>query len=223
MIRRPPRSTLFPYTTLFRSVFHGVVEQVQERLRDRLAVNDSGGELSRRGLEDDRDAALAEPPLARLQGLGDDLLYLRALEVVGLAARLDLREVEYVVDELPQASALRLDVLAVLAYLRAFGDAAQLHELAEDAYGGERRAQLVRDVRDEVGLHLRQAHLARGRPEGQDDSADEHRRHQEREREAVVEVPVRPLLRRHVAAPYADLILVEARQVGLDLVVLPAR
>src|SRR2546422_10936335 len=23
MIRRPPRSTLFPYTTLFRSIFHG--------------------------------------------------------------------------------------------------------------------------------------------------------------------------------------------------------
>src|SRR2546423_11846521 len=79
MIRRPPRSTLFPYTTLFRSVFHGVVEQVQERLRDRLAVNDSRGELSRRGTEDYREAALAEPHLARLQGLGDDLLYLRAL------------------------------------------------------------------------------------------------------------------------------------------------
>src|SRR2546430_10379836 len=25
MIRRPPRSTLFPYTTLFRSVLHGLV------------------------------------------------------------------------------------------------------------------------------------------------------------------------------------------------------
>src|SRR3712207_7248474 len=28
MIRRPPRSTLFPYTTLFRSVFAGEVEVV---------------------------------------------------------------------------------------------------------------------------------------------------------------------------------------------------
>src|SRR2546426_2327887 len=27
MIRRPPRSTLFPYTTLFRSELHGVIEQ----------------------------------------------------------------------------------------------------------------------------------------------------------------------------------------------------
>src|SRR5256886_13122104 len=25
MIRRPPRSTLFPYTTLFRSPFHGIL------------------------------------------------------------------------------------------------------------------------------------------------------------------------------------------------------
>src|SRR2546429_1095823 len=29
MIRPPPRSTLFPYTTLFRSQFHGVEEDVQ--------------------------------------------------------------------------------------------------------------------------------------------------------------------------------------------------
>src|SRR2546426_7748393 len=29
MIRRPPRSTLFPYTTLFRSLFNGAVELVQ--------------------------------------------------------------------------------------------------------------------------------------------------------------------------------------------------
>src|SRR4051794_41526580 len=32
MIRRPPRSTLFPYTTLFRSLSHGLagVEQVED-------------------------------------------------------------------------------------------------------------------------------------------------------------------------------------------------
>jgi len=34
MIRRPPRSTLFPYTTLFRSAEHG--EAWQQLLRDRL-------------------------------------------------------------------------------------------------------------------------------------------------------------------------------------------
>src|SRR5256885_10549316 len=31
MIRRPPRSTLFPYTTLFRSL-QGVVDRVNQRL-----------------------------------------------------------------------------------------------------------------------------------------------------------------------------------------------
>src|SRR3989454_2834980 len=32
MIRRPPRSTLFPYTTLFRSILRDEVEQVEHRL-----------------------------------------------------------------------------------------------------------------------------------------------------------------------------------------------
>src|SRR2546429_2356563 len=38
MIRRPPRSTLFPYTTLFRSVFfvflHALFQKVGEEARD---------------------------------------------------------------------------------------------------------------------------------------------------------------------------------------------
>src|SRR3712207_8823631 len=36
MIRRPPRSTLFPYTTLFRSVLEAQASQLQ--LRDERAV-----------------------------------------------------------------------------------------------------------------------------------------------------------------------------------------
>src|SRR3712207_7058930 len=32
MIRRPPRSTLFPYTTLFRSGFSGVLKGLREQL-----------------------------------------------------------------------------------------------------------------------------------------------------------------------------------------------
>src|SRR2546426_2471849 len=35
MIRRPPRSTLFPYTTLFRSGLHGQHLLIGERLRGR--------------------------------------------------------------------------------------------------------------------------------------------------------------------------------------------
>src|SRR5256885_6917377 len=35
MIRRPPRSTLFPYTTLFRSSFHDQQAHGPDRRRDR--------------------------------------------------------------------------------------------------------------------------------------------------------------------------------------------
>src|SRR2546430_10277415 len=45
MIRRPPRSTLFPYTTLFRSIFewffHDVAaEKNQERIKRSVAFSD---------------------------------------------------------------------------------------------------------------------------------------------------------------------------------------
>src|SRR3712207_341004 len=54
MIRRPPRSTLFPYTTLFRSIWaqskktvvfvtHDVVEAVE--LSDRIIVLQPGGRI----------------------------------------------------------------------------------------------------------------------------------------------------------------------------------
>src|SRR3712207_8352764 len=36
MIRRPPRSTLFPYTTLFRSEEALELRDVEDRLRDRV-------------------------------------------------------------------------------------------------------------------------------------------------------------------------------------------
>src|SRR5256885_12443236 len=36
MIRRPPRSTLFPYTTLFRSAFNRIVEKGTARYRQTL-------------------------------------------------------------------------------------------------------------------------------------------------------------------------------------------
>src|SRR3712207_7739293 len=61
MIRRPPRSTLFPYTTLFRSLTQGAG-------RLRLAQLDQGqGEAGRRQ-EGDR-VVRAEHPAAALQGV----------------------------------------------------------------------------------------------------------------------------------------------------------
>src|SRR5258708_170642 len=51
MIRRPPRSTLFPYTTLFRSLRRRAGQR-RERLRDGLdAERQHGGRWRRRHLE----------------------------------------------------------------------------------------------------------------------------------------------------------------------------
>ncbi len=58
----------------------------------------------------------------------------------------------------------RLSVSMYSPYSRTFSGLvhpAEPQELAEDADRGERRAQLVRDVGDEVALHLREPHLAR--------------------------------------------------------------
>src|SRR5689334_24797161 len=52
MIRRPPRSTLFPYTTLFRSLDGAVVYRVIAYRNAAKAIRDSGQsveELSRAG------------------------------------------------------------------------------------------------------------------------------------------------------------------------------
>src|SRR3712207_6980924 len=81
MIRRPPRSTLFPYTTLFRSTPGGV------RLSDREARTHDGGEEHRTsaparpasaGLPEARFACgggvrLAEKML--IGGFGDDTIW----------------------------------------------------------------------------------------------------------------------------------------------------
>src|SRR2546427_7677804 len=39
MIRRPPRSTLFPYTTLFRSVFRRPLQRILDRHAATIAVS----------------------------------------------------------------------------------------------------------------------------------------------------------------------------------------
>src|SRR5690242_21178246 len=50
MIRRPPRSTLFPYTTLFRSVFVAADGEIRNRrLRQAAAIGDL---LGRPGVAD---------------------------------------------------------------------------------------------------------------------------------------------------------------------------
>src|SRR3712207_7538167 len=69
MIRRPPRSTLFPYTTLFRSIHYQISPRGQRRrtgLRDRRSIavrqtSDSDEELRWRERARDRLARRADP------------------------------------------------------------------------------------------------------------------------------------------------------------------
>src|SRR5258708_14266303 len=62
MIRRPPRSTLFPYTTLFRSEAAGVVRRDEDLLELDRAGLARVGEVADDGLVGgDRDVAGGQP------------------------------------------------------------------------------------------------------------------------------------------------------------------
>src|SRR2546425_9893519 len=69
MIRRPPRSTLFPYTTLFRSLRSPLLGPVRARLRHRPDLP----ELRIPIIHDRPGAALAERTQVPPQGSGEVL------------------------------------------------------------------------------------------------------------------------------------------------------
>src|SRR3712207_8737930 len=95
MIRRPPRSTLFPYTTLFRSVLdverHGVLAGRGEALLGRaldvavherpaagmaaLAVVPGGFEVVDRGVDDDASGVLRDRKSTRLNSSHANISY----------------------------------------------------------------------------------------------------------------------------------------------------
>src|SRR3712207_9588701 len=82
MIRRPPRSTLFPYTTLFRSVARAPVLLVRAEVRVRVAFGVLDAQLRAVGL-------VLHPALAQLR--------LERRVGVARAALLDLRVVALLV------------------------------------------------------------------------------------------------------------------------------
>src|SRR3712207_7904140 len=61
MIRRPPRSTLFPYTTLFRSLGLQTFRPVGDSHRLANTLGASGSSLLPRGRGADRDVNIGSP------------------------------------------------------------------------------------------------------------------------------------------------------------------
>src|SRR5438876_9055762 len=68
MIRRPPRSTLFPYTTLFRSI-------VEARYAEAQGDRKSGGVHSGRNLESPRADSLQDRKSTRLNSSHPSISY----------------------------------------------------------------------------------------------------------------------------------------------------
>src|SRR2546430_7495496 len=80
MIRRPPRSTLFPYTTLFRS--RGLARSVAAELdanaaaaADRVEVDDAGEIAANRGMGREPGRAHADRKSTRLNSSHSQISY----------------------------------------------------------------------------------------------------------------------------------------------------
>src|SRR3712207_4344622 len=101
MIRRPPRSTLFPYTTLFRSDDWGTAVNVQQM------VFGNRGESSGSGVAFSRDEVTGAP-----EPSGDFLANAQGEDVVsGVRTPRDIRELR---DWLPDVHAELMEVLRTL-------------------------------------------------------------------------------------------------------------
>src|SRR3712207_7616945 len=73
MIRRPPRSTLFPYTTLFRSIDHRVLADMSTEIDEGRHENDARRDIGATAHDRARNGAKAcspEPVLAPSGELG---------------------------------------------------------------------------------------------------------------------------------------------------------
>src|SRR5688572_15408557 len=77
MLQRPPRSTLFPYTTLFRSVFESATSQ-RTRLRRPLPTDTKGPVATQASAATNSSHPAPPPPLPSHQG--DGLLLTRRLD-----------------------------------------------------------------------------------------------------------------------------------------------
>src|SRR3989454_9723964 len=140
MIRRPPRSTLFPYTTLFRSLLRDVIGEGLQRAQLSLGVGRVG-----RGLRE-MDEPLLEPGHAGLRGSDASLhLLVSLLERVQPGGRGLSDAIQFVL-ALPRAVE-RVGEVAHLARERVrvaaqrLEAAGRLEQAREIALQGERRVE----------------------------------------------------------------------------------
>src|ERR1044072_8646395 len=92
MIRRPPRSTLFPYTTLFRSVIRTLeLPRVDLSRAIEKEATDGMAEADGAGMRHDRDGARSDAPCVSGRAVEDLIDHLQFDEVVAAADRADLR------------------------------------------------------------------------------------------------------------------------------------
>src|ERR1044072_516541 len=75
-------------------ILDGVVEQVDYRLRDRVAVNRDLRQSRARGFKLNLKIALLEPHLEHLQRVGYDLAHVRRMKVIRFLAGLDSRKLQ---------------------------------------------------------------------------------------------------------------------------------
>src|SRR6266487_3897446 len=181
MIRRPPRSTLFPYTTLFRSgdpdpivpnlydgplavdvqgngdaaPFGGELQRVREEIVQHLSearpIADEVGD--RRNRRDELDSARLGD---RAKSLDRILHHLLEVDVLALDRELpciDLGEEQQIADKIEQPLRVPVhDTEEPLLFEREVAAFLQ-QELEVTADRGERGAELVRDEGDELVLH----------------------------------------------------------------------
>src|SRR6476659_665314 len=135
-----------------------IVDEIDECARYGLAVDAHSRDAWINALFES-ETLLLDLIAIGVQRLSDQLSYVGFPEVVFLAARLDAREIEDVVDERRQPLALLANDTIVVIFLLLRRDPAQLKRFGVQPDQRQRRPQLVRDVGYKIRFQMGQRHF----------------------------------------------------------------
>ena len=135
------------------AVFQRVLDQILEHAKQLVAVA-GHDQRARRARQLDLDAAVAGERLQTVGDLADDGDQIDLLVRPQMRVELDAREREQVVDEAGHAGCLRLHDAQKAFARRGIIARRPLQRLDEAGERGERRAQLMARIGDEIGAHL---------------------------------------------------------------------